>query len=229
MDKASTINSIGHYCGRFSDGFWGEPQNSLTNLLFIIGAAYAWRVRHKQKGGDIWQLVIIALAALIGVGSFTFHSFPTSTTLLIDLIPIQIFSIFYFGYVGIGHLHAPTRMIVLTSLSFMLVRFGWIAMMPKGSFGGGVSHIPALVLLFILAVCLHRKRNPLAIFLFLSSMTYLLALIARCLDLPLCSTFPFGFHWLWHVLTGVTASILVYGIVRVSADAVVPRESNMEL
>lgn len=214
MDETSTINSIGHYCGRFSDGFWGEPQNSLTNVVFVIGAMYAWNVWHKEKNGDIWQILLIVLAASIGVGSFIFHSIPTKTNLLIDLIPIQVFSLTYFGYVGITQLHASKRTMFIALISFMLVRSGWIALMPRGAFGGGVTHIPTLMLLFAIAVYLRSKRNQLGQYLLIASMTYLLALIARSFDLPLCSIFPIGFHWLWHILTGLTTSILVYGIVR---------------
>jgi hypothetical protein len=44
MNPELTIASIGHYCGRYSEGFLGEPQNSISNIVFIIGAAYAWHV-----------------------------------------------------------------------------------------------------------------------------------------------------------------------------------------
>jgi len=227
MDHFSTINSIGHYCGHFNDGFWGEPQNSLSNLTFIIGAAYAWSIWRKQEERDIWQFVIIAFAASIGVGSFIFHSMPTRTTLVIDLIPIQIFSISYFGYVGINHLCLSKRTMVISAILFVAVRSGWITITPHGAFGGGITHIPALALLLTMAFFLHREKDLLAKYMLVASITYLLALVARCFDLPLCSAFPIGFHWLWHILTGLTSSILIYGIVKIPAKCKLKEAPNV--
>ncbi len=41
MHEASTINTIGHYCGRFGPGFWCEPLNSLSNIAFLLVAIFA--------------------------------------------------------------------------------------------------------------------------------------------------------------------------------------------
>lgn len=215
MNSVSTINSVGYYCGRFSDGFWGEPQNSLTNLVFIIGAAYAYRTWKNNNQHNVWQLTIITLAASIGLGSFIFHSIPTRATLIIDLIPIQIFSISYFIYVGIWHIRSSKRSIAVAALIFIVVRYAWIAIMPPGALGGGITHIPALILLSSIGGYLKLRGNGLGKYVLMASVTYVLAFVVRSWDLALCSSFPIGVHWLWHILTGITTSTLIYGLVRV--------------
>jgi len=51
MIPASTVDKVGYYCGRFGPGFFGEPQNSFSNLAFVIGALVAWSVWQAQPGG----------------------------------------------------------------------------------------------------------------------------------------------------------------------------------
>ena len=93
MTPSTAVTHIGYYCGRFGPGFWGEPLNSLSNLGFVFGAVLALRFWRSSPSRDPWQLFLFALAASIGVGSFIFHSHPNPATLLIDLVPIQIFGL----------------------------------------------------------------------------------------------------------------------------------------
>lgn len=95
MSTASTIESIGHYCGRFGPGFFGEPLNSFTNLAFVLGAMYAWRVWRSSESGGLWSPALFVLAGSIGVGSFVFHSITAPETLTGDLMPIQIFGLVF--------------------------------------------------------------------------------------------------------------------------------------
>jgi predicted alpha/beta hydrolase len=52
MVHSAPVNKVGHYCGRFAPGLLGEPQNSLSNLVFVIGAVYAWQVWRARGAGD---------------------------------------------------------------------------------------------------------------------------------------------------------------------------------
>jgi len=210
---SSTVNQVGHYCGRFSQGFFGEPQNSSSNLVFVIGALYALYVWRKRGSQDRWQVVLFALAACIGVGSFIFHSMPNRSTLMMDLVPIQIFALAYFFYIGIRHFRGTKLAVSGAVLLFFLVRQGWLQIAPRGFLGGGVSHIPTLALLIPCGVYLHRKGQRLGNYMLWASVTYFLALLPRSWDLPFCAVNPYGLHWVWHLLTGLTASILVYGII----------------
>jgi hypothetical protein len=44
--------------------------------------------------------------------------------------------------------------------------------------------------------------------------TLVVALLFRAIDLPLCATFPYGMHWVWHVFTGATVGILLFTAIK---------------
>lgn len=203
---------VGHYCGRFGPGFFGEPLNAFTNLAFVLGAFYAWRVWRANGSCGRWPPVLFVLAAGIGVGSFVFHSVPTPATLTGDLVPIQIFALAFLAYVALDYLRLSRRATLVLLLSFFLVRQSWIAVVPPGALGGGVTHVPALLLLAAVTVLLRRMASALWRYLAAASAVYLAALVARSWDLAVCPDFPWGLHWAWHLLTAAAASLLVYGI-----------------
>jgi hypothetical protein len=212
MNDASTVSAIGHYCGRFAPGFFGEPLNSFSNIVFVLGALYAWRKWRLNGSEDRWQLLLFALAASIGVGSFVFHSMPTPSTLWGDLVPIQIFGLALFGYVMLRYLHLSPLSTVAMLLAFFLARQFWIVVAPHGAFGGGITHVPTLVLLIAVTFLVRHKGFPLWRYLAAASVVYVAALAVRSWDLAVCSSFPWGLHWAWHLLSALTASLLVLGI-----------------
>lgn len=212
MSDASTINAIGHYCGRFAPGFFGEPLNSFSNVAFVLGALYAWRVWRSNGSGDRFQPVLFALAASIGLGSFAFHSMPAPETLLADLVPIQIFGLALLGYVALKYLRLSPFATVALLLAFFFARQFWVALAPRGAWGGGITHVPALLLLGAVTFFVRRKALPLWRYLAAAAVAYVAALLVRTWDLAICSSFPWGLHWLWHLFTALTASLLVLGI-----------------
>jgi hypothetical protein len=212
MSDASTISTVGHYCGRFASGFFGEPLNSFSNLAFVFGAFYAWHVWRSNVNRDRWQLILFILSAGIGFGSFIFHSAPTPNTLLADLVPIQIFALAFLGYVALKYLRLSSKAVVVILILFLVGRQSWVALVPPGALGGGITHVPALFLLVAITFVLRRKGLLLWRYLACASVAYSAALLVRSWDLAVCSYFPWGLHWAWHILTALTASILVLGI-----------------
>jgi hypothetical protein len=48
---AGLTASVDIYCERIDPGFWAEPVNALTNLAFLLAAAFVWpRVRDRAMG-----------------------------------------------------------------------------------------------------------------------------------------------------------------------------------
>lgn len=208
-----TIHDIGHYCGRFSDSFWGEPQNSLSNIAFIVAAGFGLAVWKSNERRDGFQLALIALAALIGVGSFVFHSMPNTFTLQLDLIPIQLFGLAAFFYLARFEFGLSVWAALMTIILFFLLRQSWLLIAPAGALGGGITHIPTLVLVLGSGVWLYLHGRRPGRYLLAASSFYVAALAVRSVDLPLCSIFPFGFHWLWHCLTASVAGAVLLGLI----------------
>lgn len=205
-----TIHSIGRYCGRYAEGFLGEPQNSLSNLAFVIGAVYVWTVWRKSENKNPFAPVLFVMVASIGVGSFIFHTFPSKTTLWIDLIPIQIFALTYFGFVGVKYFGASLFKVGIALVVFFYARQYWIVFMPRGALGGGITHIPTLLLLLGCGALLYSRHKQFSIKLLSAGLVYALALFIRTWDLYFCAAFPLGLHWVWHLLTALAASILIF-------------------
>ena len=221
MNNFSTINTIGYYCGRFAPGFFGEPLNSISSLATIIGVFYAWRVWRSNENRDRWLLLLFALAIISDLGSFVFHSMPTSETLMIDLVPVQIFNLALLGYVALRYLRLSVAVMVALVLAFFLARQIWIIFTPSGAFGGGITHIPAILLLVAGTFLVRLNGYRLWRYMAVAVITYLAALFVRSLDIPLCSSFPWGLHWAWHLFGALTTSLLLYGIATMPPDSAV--------
>ena len=115
------------YCERLAPGFWAEPFNAVSNLAFILAALWgaSLLVREKSSATDLWLLV--AMTALIGVGSFVFHTFATVWASLADTIPIWSFVLVfviiamrrYFGMKVLGIL-TVFGVLILVAVGFTL-------------------------------------------------------------------------------------------------------------
>jgi hypothetical protein len=59
-----------------------------------------------------------------------------------------------------------------------------------------------------------RKAIELWRYALLACGVYAAAILVRALDWEVCRAFPLGLHWLWHLLTALTASLLVVGMAK---------------
>lgn len=212
MRTVDTLRQIGFYCGRFDDGFWGEPQNALSNGAFLLAAWLAFRAWRRTGEHDLAQLTLIVMGGAIGVGSFLFHTQPNPTTLMLDLIPIQVFGLFGFFYLGVRHFGSSKLAVLAAVVAFFLVRQAWIALVPLLVLGGGSTHIPTILLLAASGWALRARGDPVGRRLLLACVSYAAALTVRAFDIPLCGEFPFGLHWAWHLLNGLTVGIVLHAI-----------------
>lgn len=208
------------YCERTDPGFWAEPVNALTNLSFIAAAAWGG-VSARRRGEDsraVWLL--IALAAVIGLGSFLFHSFAQVWAGFADTIPIWSFVAlacaisavriggFRPGRVAIGAL-------ILAALIAVLV-----ASLPEAPrkgppvLNGSLQYAPAVVALAAFAALAWWRRSPLAGWITAALGVFLISLTARSLDLAVCARFPLGLHWIWHLMNGLLIGIVLQIVIR---------------
>lgn len=210
------IAHVGNYCGRTALGWWGEPQNSLTNLGFVIAAAVAF-VRWRRAPLDGPKLYLIVNAALIGVGSYIFHSDPLPRTLPIDLIPIQVFVLAFASFAARRFLAWgwPATLALVPALLVGGIAWGRLV---QGVLGGGAGHLLGLAGIVWCGSWLAMRTDPdrrrAGKILLAAAATYSIAIGVRALDQPLCAAFPFGLHWLWHSIQGVTVGLLLDAAIR---------------
>jgi hypothetical protein len=85
------------YCERLSASFWAEPLNAVSNAAFLLAALAAFLLLRRSGRRALPVEILTGLVAVIGIGSFLFHTMPQRWTMLADVVPIQFFALGYFG------------------------------------------------------------------------------------------------------------------------------------
>jgi hypothetical protein len=221
------------YCERdFDPGLWAEPINALSNVAFLIVATVA-AVRVAQPlppgaaapDGLAIRLIhpLIALVALIGVGSFLFHVMATRWAQLADVLPIGAFILLYLVFVlrCIAGLSVPKVMLGLAALiAAFATSMVFCPSAVSGAPGGPaclndtLGYAPALAALLAVAILLHHRSHPEAGRLLSAAAVLLLSMVMRSIDLDQCNALsldgrPLGSHFLWHLLNALVLHLLL--------------------
>lgn len=205
---------IDNYCERLDAGFWSEPLNAVTNGAFLLAAALAF-LRWRRAGGQDWaSLWLIGVTAVVGVGSFLFHTFANRWSVLADVIPIAVFIYSYFllamhRYLRLSWLPAlvATGAFILFNMQFVRL---WLGIFPGLTLNGSVGYIPAaLALLTVGSLCFAKGRRIEGRSLLVAATVFAVSLVFRSIDSGICSALPGGTHFLWHLLNAAVLLILM--------------------
>lgn len=197
---------IDQYCERVGDGYFAEPVNALSNLVFLVTAFYAWKWLKKNNSQDIEFLALIALMVAIGLGSLSFHIFASGLSQLADLVPIFLFQLFYlwlytrlvWGY------RWPARLLLgLVLLLSFAISSGFQAYL-----NGSLLYAPTLAVLVIISVYHRISSKAAAGLATVALLVFSLALAFRTLDRELCPVIEIGTHFMWHLLNGLVIYLL---------------------
>ncbi|WP_145103817.1 ceramidase domain-containing protein [Cereibacter sediminicola] len=197
MDWFAAVDA---YCERPGPGYWAEPVNALTNLAFLLAAAVMWpRVRAQAAGRRL-----CALLAVIGVGSWLFHTHANRLTGLLDVLPILAFILLYLqaasrDMLGLGRWQAVA--VTLGFLPYAALTVPLWSRVP--GLGSSAAYAPVPVLILGFAGLLWRSAPATARGLAAGAGLLVLSLTFRSLDGPLCAALPFGTHFLWHLLNAL--------------------------
>jgi len=204
---------IDAYCERLDAAFWAEPLNAVTNGAFLIAAFVLFR--RLYRSGDLAALALTGLVALIGVGSFLFHTFATRWAAISDVLPIMLFMLAAV-FVGLQRRFGLAAQFAALGVMVFFLSGVMVGSSPLATVipGGSASYLPALLTLALFAVVLVRKGDVFARFFVLASAAFALSLTLRTLDMPLCDAVPFGTHFIWHILNAITLYLVVRGLLR---------------
>lgn len=82
---------IDFYCERAGAGLWDEPLNALRNLGFPLVALCAWLTARRLDQTRLIVAILCVLEAMIGFGSFLFHTFANHWSEYAEVVPIWNF------------------------------------------------------------------------------------------------------------------------------------------
>jgi hypothetical protein len=226
---------VDNYCERLAPGLWGEPLNAVTNAAFVLAALWVWRRWRGWRGNSAWDLNCLLIGlGLIGLASFTFHTVATRWAGALDSFFIALYLLFYLSVYARRALGLRWRFAWLGAPAFVVMagffNLLWgqlaIAVTSAETFGftnqqaafltgmaksGYLSAWSVLLVVTIHSAFKHREMTtPLAS----AAAVFLISLTLRQLDLPMCSQWPWGTHFVWHVLNAVTLGFTAEAMAR---------------
>jgi hypothetical protein len=222
------------YCERgFDPGFWAEPFNALTNFGFILGACFAlWELsRRPKEEGKFFRYALILNVAVIGVGSFLFHTYATPRASAADVIPIGVFMLVYLGYALYAFAGLPLLLIFPAIGAFAYVislamqvqcdalGFAWPLLEKTNCLNGSFGYLPSLAAMLVIGAWLAVRRHPTAPYVLGASLVFMISVTFRATDRIWCNDIVFmgkaiGTHFLWHTLNSIVLFLLLLAAVR---------------
>lgn len=201
------------YCERLSGAFWAEPLNAVSNAAFLLAALAAWLLLCQQGRRDWPAESLTMLVAIIGVGSFLFHTMPQRWTLLADVVPIQLFALCYFGLALNRFLRLSPLMAALGALLFLAACFGLasgLAPLLSAGMRGSAGYAGFLIGLFGVALATRLRGDAVTgTRIAAAGLVFAASLSFRSLDSVFCGAIPYGLHWGWHLLNGLLLYLLL--------------------
>lgn len=153
---------------------------------------------------------MVAVLAVIGVGSFLFHTHANRLTALMDVVPILAFILLYVFAATRDLLGARPWVAGAATLGFLPYAAATVplfARIPGPGSSAGYAPVPLLILIH--AALLHRRAPPVARGLAIGAAILILSLTFRALDQPLCDLIPIGTHFLWHLLNATMLAWMI--------------------
>jgi hypothetical protein len=194
------------YCERTNPSFWAEPLNASTNLAFLIAAGVAFLQWRRSKSRDLPVLVLIVITGIIGIGSFIFHTIATRGAELLDVIPIALFVYGYLLLALVRFLRVQAPIAIAIVIGFIVFSQILDGTLPDDFLNGSGSYLFPLAALIVVGwrVGSDRGRTILA-----AAALFVVSVVFRSIDQAVCHAFPWGTHFIWHLLNAAVLFILL--------------------
>ena len=168
------------YCERVGMGVFAEPLNAVSNVSFLLAALAAWVLATRTGTLSAGVRVLIAIGASVGIGSILWHTYPTTLTLILDIVPILIFIIWYIWLYARNVIGMRPLFAVASAAAFLLATF--LAIPFSGVLHGAFVYVPGLIVTLVLGVFHATERRVARFILLAAAGVYLAALFFRTID-----------------------------------------------
>jgi hypothetical protein len=205
-------DAVDQYCERLGPGLLAEPLNALSNAAFLLAAYGLWRVYRRLGRRQREHEALIALVAVVGVGSATFHTVATVWAMACDVVPI-IVALVWFLWVFLRRVaRCDARGTALWLGAFGAVSGLFTVLVPRDLVNGSQSYFSCVVALIVIGRYLRRTASPVAGSFSAAAAIFAVSLSCRSFDMAVCPALPIGTHFLWHTLNGVTLYLAGRGL-----------------
>lgn len=200
------MRAIDGYCERVGPEYWSEPVNAITNAAFVIAAIVMWRrvARSEVRAELGLARLLCVVLALIGLGSYLFHTHATLWAAVADTTPIALYVLLYIYTANRAYWGMPWYWaIAATTLFFPFadVTLPLFERLPVLGVSAGYLPVPTLIALY--AVALRHRLPEVARGLAICAAILMVSLTMRSVDMPMCGALPMGTHFLWHILNAI--------------------------
>lgn len=187
------------YCERTDFTYWSEPVNALTNGAFLLAALWVWPM---TRGLPLARAMAVMLA-VIGLGSFLWHTHATRWAALADVLPILGFILLYLFAATREYLGASGVVAGAVTMAFLpyAVGFGWALGLILPGLGANAAYLSVAALIAVYGFYLRDSATGRG--LLIGAAILAVSLGFRMLDGPVCAAFPLGTHFMWHILNAV--------------------------
>ena len=206
------------YCERVGPGLLAEPLNAVSNVSFLLAAWAAWVLASRTGALSAGVRVLIALAASVGIGSILWHTYPTSLTLILDIVPILIFIIWFIWLYTRNVVGLRSPFAVACAAAFVLGTF--LAIPYSRVLHGALVYAPGFMVTLVLGVFHATERRVARFTLLAAAGVYTAALFFRTIDNEVCSALRIGTHFLWHILIGLVTYLAMRSLILSTATGV---------
>lgn len=188
------LEPVNLYCERIGDGLWEEPFTVAASLAFIpvTGLLLMW----SRTLPRLLPMAILTLFLFpaVAIG----HILPGRLMVVINQSLVLMLMLYYFYVLSrdaLGLSPLVAALCVGLILPFAATSLMLIAVLRGAT--GSVAYGAILILMLGYAAILRRDAPDTATGLVLAAVILGFAMAARSLDLPLCSIWPHGTHFLW--------------------------------
>ncbi len=206
------LKPLNEYCERAGPEFWSEPVNALSNISFILGAVFAYRLAQQKEITSYGVNWLLLLLLSVGIGSFLYHTFANLWSMFSDSLPIYIFQLSTVTIFGAAIARRKGWPQFSGSLSLLLIFIGLTAFFfqfPRQLFNGSIAYFSAFLTLLLLGIYFAKQSIEHRYDLLSASAAFAVALLFRSIDMQLCSSFPLGTHFVWHILNGLVLYLVI--------------------
>ena len=194
---------VSYYCERISGDFFGEPYNAITNIFFIVSAILIFKLYRDY--------ISSFSISFIGLSSFAFHTYPNSITGLLDVIAIVVFMLIFIIKIYKQLLEFKFLYSMFIAILFVLVCFFSGLILQNTILGTSSFYFPIILHLLFLINYFNKKKlafNKLK-YLYFSTILFSSSITLRIIDKKICSIFPIGTHFLWHIFNAIFLYYLI--------------------